>query len=191
MKPLFTLMIFVVAMANTAHADSFTTIRDGKEYMCTSTEPRNPGNAVDCVDTAYRGPFSKEESMRICSGATSKAPAECATAAYRGPFSKEESISLCVRATSATGPVDCATTAYRGPFSKEESLQLCSRGGTLANAECAIKAYRGPYSKEEALRLCKAEPALLIRSFKLMESSPEVQSKIQLFKAKVLGLFDR
>lgn len=190
MKPLFTFMLLFIATASSAHADSFTIIRDGKEYMCSPTQPRDPNDAVDCVDEAYRGPFSKEESMRICSGATSKAPALCAIGAYRGPYSKEEAISLCQRATSASGPVECATAAYRGPFSKEESLQLCTRGGTAANAECAIKAYRGPYSKEEAIRLCKAEPMLLMRSLNLMESSPEIQSKIRLFKAKVLRLFE-
>lgn len=176
--------------SGSAYADSFVTIRDGREYLCTATEPRNPEDALDCVAEAYRGPFSKEESMEICRGATSKAPAICAISAYRGPFSKEESIELCQRATLANGPSDCATTAYRGPFSKEESMQLCKRGGTAANAECAIKAYRGPYSKEESIRLCRAEADLLIRSLNLMESSADVQTKIRLFKERIQGLFE-
>lgn len=124
----------------------------------------------------------------MCQGSYSTAPAQCATEAYRGPFSKEEAIELCLGTHSASGPVDCATTAYRGPFSKEESVKLCYRSGTLDVAECAIRAYRGPYSKEEALRLCRQEPGVMLRTLKLMESSSDMQIKIQQFKNQVLGL---
>lgn len=159
MKPLFTLIMFVVAAASSAKADSFTIIRDGRKYQCTSTDSRDPGGTIECAEEAYRGPFSKEEAMRLCTGSYSTAPARC------------------------------AIDAYRGPFSKEEAIRLCTGGGSTATAECAIKAYQGPYSKEEALRICRAEPRLMMRSLKLMEDSPDVQSKIQLFKNKILNLF--
>jgi hypothetical protein len=162
-------------------ADSFTVIKEGKEYLCEEKNPvLDPGGALKCIEKAYSGPFSKSESERICAGARDERPAICAIAAYAGPFSKEESIRLCVRAKS-NGPIDCASKAYAGPFSKEESLTLCT-GGTLANADCAIKAYAGPYTKEEAIRLCKAEPYLLLKSLNLLEQSSEIQEKMRLLK---------
>lgn len=159
MKPLFTLFFLVLAAANTASADSFTIIREGQEYLCqatTSIPPHNPNGALECIDDAYRGPFSREEAVRICQGANSKAPAEC------------------------------ATEAYRGPFSKEESLRLCARVGTREMAECAIRAYQGPYTREESIRICRQEPGLTIRALKLMESSSEMKFKIQQFKSRSL-----
>lgn len=190
-KPVVAAVFLVMSFVQVASADSFTFIREGREYLCQATgaiPPRDPDGNLDCVDHAYRGPFSKEEAMRMCQGSYSTAPAQCATEAYRGPFSKEEAIELCLGTHSASGPVDCATTAYRGPFSKEESVKLCYRSGTLDVAECAIRAYRGPYSKEEALRLCRQEPGVMLRTLKLMESSSDMQIKIQQFKNQVLGL---
>ncbi|MBS1971853.1 MAG: hypothetical protein JSU04_16195 [Bdellovibrionales bacterium] len=179
MKPL--LMIALILSATTAFADSFKLTRDGQEYLCTATAPTTPGGAVDCVNKAYSGPFSRDESMRLCSGARSTAPAECAMKAYAGPLSKEESINLCIHARS-TGPVDCVSKAYAGPFSKAESLDLCSGDTSVATADCAIKAYAGPYSKAESIRLCKGEPQLMMRSLKLMEKSQEIQQKVMQMK---------
>lgn len=180
MKPL--LILVMMLAASVAFADSFRIIRDGQEYLCSATAPTTPGGAADCVDKAYSGPFSKEESLRLCQGARSTAPADCALKAYSGPFSKEESIAMCTGARS-TGPIDCYNKAYAGPFTKAESMDLCSGDVTEANAECALKAYAGPYSKAEAIRLCKANPSLLLRSLKLMEQSKEVQQKVMQLKA--------
>lgn len=172
----------VILLTSTlALADSFTVIRDGKEYLCEEHNPViDPGGRMKCIDKAYSGPFSKAEAERICEGARDEAPALCAIQAYTGPFTKEEAIQLCIRARS-NGPIDCAVKAYAGPFTKVESLNLCA-GGSVANADCAIKAYAGPYSKEEALRLCKAEPMLALKSLKLLEQSSDIQEKIRSLK---------
>lgn len=124
----------------------------GVRHQCTPMSA--DGNPVSCADRAYRGPFSREESMALCVGAFNEAPADCAIEAYKGVFSKTESLALCKGATT-TGPYLCANLAYRGPFSKEETLRLCSNNASEATATCAIKAYRGPYSKEEAIKMCK------------------------------------
>lgn len=156
---LFATMIFSGAVS----ADSFTVIRDGKEYLCQESTPSQPGGSLECVNDAYAGPFSRQEAFDLCEGARSVAPSACAKRAYSGPFSKNDSIQLCRRATS-TGPVECATRAYNGPFSQIESIQLCRQSGTAANADCAIRAYAGPYSKEEAIRLCRTNPNLVLRA---------------------------
>jgi hypothetical protein len=175
------LTVGLLLAASFAQADSFTIIRDGKNYLCEEENPViDPGGQVKCIDKAYSGPFSRSESERICAGAHDEGPALCAIKAYGGPFSKEESIGLCVGARNV-GPAEYAVKAYSGPFSKTESLNLCERG-TLANAECAIKAYAGPYSKEEALRLCKSNPALVLRSLNLLEQSSDIQEKIRSMK---------
>lgn len=175
------LTIGLLLAASLAQADSFTVIRDGKNYLCEEQDPViDPGGNLRCVDKAYSGPFSKDESIRLCAGAHDESPALCAVKAYNGPFSKEESIGLCIGARNM-GPAECAVKAYNGPFSKVESLNLCERG-TLANAECAIKAYAGPYSKEESIRLCKSNPALVLRSLQLLEQSSDIQEKIRSMK---------
>jgi hypothetical protein len=121
--------------AGAAHADSFTIIQNGKEYTCTPSTAENPGGAIECAEKAYAGPFSKDESTRLCQGA------------------------------SGVGPAECALKAYAGPFSKDESIELCIRTGTVANADCAIRAYAGPYSKDEAIQLCKVgAPALMLKA---------------------------
>jgi hypothetical protein len=181
MKLILTMAIFLVAAM--AQADSFTVIRDGKNYLCEEQGPIDPGGNLACVNKAYSGPFSKDESVRLCSGAHDESPALCGIKAYGGPFSKDESIQLCIGARS-NGPVDCAIKAYGGPFSKPESLELC-QGGTLANAECAIKAYAGPYSKPEAIRMCKSNPALVLKSLNLIEQSSEIQEKIRAMKKEL------
>jgi hypothetical protein len=172
----FTIVLFSLStLAHSAFADSFDIIRDGRTYRCEESGPRNPGDAQACADEAYRGPFSREESLRLCAGARSTAPASCANDAYRGPFSKEESINICI-GSSSNSPSDCAKRAYAGPFSKDESVRLCSRNGTLAHADCAIKAYAGPYSKEEAIQLCSNNPQLLIKSLDILIQKPGLES---------------
>lgn len=146
MKPFF-IVLFLLS-ASSAFADSFKIIREGQEYICKSTEVSDPGRVVDCATKAYNGPFSRDESMQLCSGAKD------------------------------IGPAECGIKAYNGPFSRAEALELCQRSGTLANAECAIKAYNGPYSKAEAVRLCKSEPHLMMRSLDLMQQSPQIQEKV-------------
>lgn len=173
------LSIGLLLAASFAQADSFTIIRDGKNYLC-EEQSIDPGGPIKCIDKAYSGPFSREEAHRICAGARDEGPALCAIKAYSGSFSREEAINLCIGARGL-GPIECANRAYSGPFSRDESLGLC-RGGTLANAECAIKAYSGAYSREEALRLCKSNPALILRSLNLIEQSSDLQEKIRSMK---------
>jgi hypothetical protein len=175
MKPM--IILAMIFSTSAAFADSFRMIKDGQEYLCSSTSSSNPGGSIDCVNKAYQGIFSREEAMRLCQGAVSTAPVDCALKAYQGIFSKEESIGLCARARS-NGPVECALKAYQGIFSKAESLDLCSGDSTVANVECAQKAYAGPYSKEEAIRMCKANPQLMLRSLNLMQQSPVIQQKV-------------
>jgi len=129
-------------LAASAGADEFTIIRDGRNYLCRSTDaPTPPGQgAAACAEAAYRGVFSREESLLLCEGAW------------------------------GTGPAECAIAAYRGIFSREECVRLCARTGTAQTAECANQAYRGPYSREEAIRLCRAAPAALLRSLAIMET---------------------
>ncbi|MBY0414254.1 MAG: hypothetical protein K2Q18_08815 [Bdellovibrionales bacterium] len=128
---------------------------DGIRHLCTPIGNGNGDGYQKCIDTAYRGPFSRDESTRLCNGAFDTSPAECATEAYRGVFSKEESIQLCVSSTSSTGPSDCGKVAYAGPFSKSETLELCQNNGTERRAVCAIDSYRGPYTKQESIDRCK------------------------------------
>jgi hypothetical protein len=156
--PLFA-ALFALSLASIsglqALADSFTITKNNQRYTCTSDGPTDPSGTIDCVDMAYKGPFSKDRAIRLCTGA------------------------------SGIGPAQCALKAYSGPFNQDEAVGLCSRNGTVARAECALKAYQGPYSKEEALKLCSGSNAeLLIRSFQLMESSPELQKNIQNIKLR-------
>lgn len=167
-----------------ASADSFTVIRDGKEYLCEQRGPLDPIGSVECANKAYAGPFSREESQELCMGARSVAPADCALKAYSGPFNRAESIQLCKRART-TGPVECANKAYSGPFNRDESIQLCSGNGSLANAECALKAYAGPYNREEAIRMCKEQPHLVLRSLELLAQSQELKPKIESIRSKL------
>lgn len=165
--------------------DSFTITKNGREYLCQSTSPSDPNGGIDCRNEAYAGPFSRAEADRICSGSTSISPARCAKTAYSGPFSKEESIQLCIGSHTDSGPADCAKQVYAGPFSKEESLRVCARDGSTARAACVSKAYAGPYSKEEAIHICSGNaPLLILRSLKLIESSPEAAAKGQQLKLK-------
>lgn len=150
MKILFTLLALV--SFNVFAAAPVIIDIDGVRHQCT---PMNPGNPTQCFNTAYSGPFSRDEAMKLCAGAYSDAPAQCAILAYRGRYSKDESIKLCIGSTTNTGPIDCANVAYAGPFSKEESLKLCSHNGSERTGVCAIEAYRGPYSKEEAIDMCR------------------------------------
>lgn len=152
----------LLSVAGSALAQTVDIDINGRPYTCT---PRSggslPGNgAGECATVAYQGPFSRDESIRLCTGARTDAPARCAIKAYQGPFSKEESLNLCTGAHSV-GPADCAVKAYQGPFSKAESLSLCSSAwADVATADCAIRAYQGPYSREEALRMCRGSKSL-------------------------------
>lgn len=150
-----TLFAFILlSLSITAFAQRVETVIDGRLYSCTPTSV-NPGGAIDCIDAAYRGPFSREESIQICQGARNDAPARCAIAAYAGPFTRTESVQIC-RGAYSNGPVECYARAYAGPFSKDESLRLCSSpSATTANADCALKAYAGVYTREESINLCR------------------------------------
>lgn len=187
MKLLLTLA--VILSVQVSQADSFTIIRDGKEYLCEQRGPISPIDGVECANKAYAGPFSRDESQTLCAGARSTAPADCGIKAYAGRWSKAEAIRLCTKSRSATGPADCADKAYAGPFSAEQSLQLCEGNGSVLNADCAIKAYAGPYSKEEAVRMCKEQPLLVMRSLQLLEQavqkSVEMKNAVQGIKQKL------
>ena len=156
MKRIILFLSLSFSFAMLSHASIIIEI-DGVEHSClpASDSGTTLETAATCANEAYRGLFSRDESLLLCGGARSNAPANCAIEAYRGPFSKEESIAICISALT-TGPSECAILSYRGPFSKEGSIKLCSSPrASQATAECAIEAYRGPYSKEEAINLCK------------------------------------
>jgi hypothetical protein len=158
---LLVLFFSFTAASVTAASDSFTIIRDGKEYRCHASggggNP-NPDAARKCAEAAFRGPFSDQQSIELCQGARDNGPAECGELAYTGPFSTNQSVTLCKGTRLGTGPAICALKAYRGPFSSNQAVELCTRYGTEATADCALEAYRGPYSSDEAVRLCKAGP---------------------------------
>ena len=96
MKPFLILGLMIQLSAAQAMADSFTVIREGREYLCSTTGngPRPPsgpgGGAADCANKAYNGPFSRSESMELCSGAYDEGPADCGIKAYAGPFSRKQ-----------------------------------------------------------------------------------------------------
>ena len=150
--------VFCFLLSSSAFSRSSITLQiDGKEYSCKPTRdqgrPGNGNNIEACVSTAYSGPFSKSESISLCTGGRGTAPAECALAAYAGPFSKDETMELCTAARTV-GPAECAQKLYAGPFSKQETMKLCSsRNATIQNANCAIKAYRS-FSKKESIEMC-------------------------------------
>jgi hypothetical protein len=157
MKILIALSLSLLALPALAQRIE-TTIND-VEYSCTPRPHTNPGGnpngVIACAEKAYAGPFSRDESTRLCQGARSVAPADCALEAYAGPFSKVESIEMCIRAVS-TAPIDCFNKAYSGPFSKANSIGLCKGAHSTGPAECAVKAYAGPFAMEEAIRLCSS-----------------------------------
>ncbi|MBC7714597.1 MAG: hypothetical protein H7177_14725 [Rhizobacter sp.] len=148
----FLLAFFLFATSQAYTAEPIIIEIGGVRHQCT---PIGNGNPAQCYNTAYSGPFSRDEALTLCQGAFNDSPAKCGIEAYRGRFSKSESILLCTGATTDTGPVDCANLAYSGPFSKDESLDLCSHNATERTATCAIDAYHGPYSKADAIKLCK------------------------------------
>lgn len=95
-KMKLSLILAAVAAVQLAQADSFTIIRDSKEYLCEQRGPSNPIDGLECVNKAYGGPFSREEAQILCAGAPrSTAPADCALKAYSGPYSKDEAIRMC------------------------------------------------------------------------------------------------
>jgi hypothetical protein len=160
-----------------ASASPVIVILDGVRHQCTPIGNGN-GNIVQCIETAYRGIFSRSESERICAGAFDESPALCALEAYKGILSREESIDLCIGALSE-GPATCVKVAYAGPFSRDESIRLCRRTGTERIAVCALETYRGPYSKEQAIEMCKA------RSFNDGSLTPRLSLKSKSLKTDI------
>lgn len=145
-------LIFTMLFSLNAMAEPIIIDIGGIRHECS---PVGNGNSTQCFKVAYAGNYSKEESLRLCAGAYSDAPARCAAKAYLGRFSKAESIDLCIGATTNTGPVDCADLAYSGPFSSAQSMELCRQNGSRRNVTCALEAYRGPFSRDEAIEMCK------------------------------------
>ena len=166
MKLFFSLIFLIVLIGANVKADSFSIIKDGKNYLCTQTDIPNNGGEIDCGNKAYAGPFSKNEAVRLCTGAQNTDPADCAIKAYSGAYGREESISLCRRTVKGTGPAECGFMLYSGPFNTTEGVNLCSRTGTIEVANCALSAVNGPYSNEEAIRLCRNNPGLVLRLLK-------------------------
>lgn len=184
--PIF-LGTFALTLAQVVKADdSFEIDRGGQKYLCTP-EATNPNASLDCVNTAYHGPFSQAEALQLCTGSNSIAPANCALSAYSGPFSKGQAIQLCTRAIDL-GPVDCAKAAYSGPFSQDEALQLCSGRGELANAQCAIRAYAGPYTKAQAITLCRSNPNLMNVALAQLHNEAQLGFGVILEKANAKAL---
>lgn len=172
----FLVLLLTVGLGAVGYAQEKEIEIDGILYRCL---PAGNGNGAGaCATKAYGGPFTREESLRLCSGATSVAPADCAIAAYSGPFTKEESITLCQGAWSV-GPSRCASLAYNGPFTKGETVELCSSpNATSATAECALQAYAGPYTKREAIDLCRGTASTQMST--LMGFESDVMKKVRL-----------
>jgi hypothetical protein len=188
MRSLF--ILFLILQSMSSFAQRIETEIDGRLYSCTPREgqtPSNPGGVIDCIDAAYRGPFTRDQSEELCLGARNDAPARCAIAAYAGPFTKDESIKMCKGARS-NGPIECYVKAYAGPFTKEQSMRLCSiRGATVAHAECAIKAYSGRYTKEEAITLCSgSNKSKSIINLKIMDQAEFEDDMIKAVQKAVL-----
>ena len=137
MRLLLLLSLFSVA----AQAQVIDIDINGRPYSCT---PRNGGgNPIECVEVAYAGPFTREESLRLCARARNDGPARCALKAYAGPFTRDESLRLCTSPYATVGTAECALRAYAGPYTREEALNMCR--GTNKSLELL--------SKEESERL--------------------------------------
>lgn len=177
-------MLFLITVFTfLSGANELEMIIDGETYRCEKVQS-NGTTAADCVDKAYKGPFSRAEAMELCQGQNSVAPADCGIQAYQ-KLSTKEAIVLCKKARNA-GPALCQADAYNGPFNTAQSIELCMNGGNLERSECAKKAYQGPYSTDEAVQLCKGNSAsLVIRSLLLLESSPDARERVQLIKSKM------
>lgn len=169
MKNLFKFCLFIMFVSSNVMADSFSIIKDGKNYLCTQTDDPNNGGEIECGKKAFSGPFSKDEAVRLCVGAFNTDPADCGLKAYSGPYGREESIALCKRTLKGTGPADCAIKLYSGPFNKMEGVNLCARTGTIEVADCALSAVSGPYSNDEAIRLCRSNAGLILRLLKSVQ----------------------
>ncbi len=173
--PIALFAVAIFSLFQPAHARTIEI--DGERYECERVPEGSPDGALSCVNKAFSGPFSREDSAKLCEGARSDAPASCAIRAYSGPFTNAESIQLCKGARSL-GPIECAELAYSGPFGKEETLELCAnRRATKANAECALKAYSGPYGKSESIKMCKPQISELQFS---SSNSPRILAKDEL-----------
>ncbi len=175
--------LMLISITVSAEAQPINIDIDGRPCSCVPTGggSQPSGDASQCATTAYAGPFSREESIRLCAGSRSDDPAKCAIAAYNGPFSREEAISICTRAYT-TGPAECAIKAYAGPFSRTESVTLCSfPHADLTTAQCAINAYSGPYSREEAINLCRHKNKSLNGETKLLSKN---EANLLLIEAK-------
>lgn len=154
------LVLLLSLFSFAAHAQVIDIDINGRPYSCTPRGNGGGGNQIECVEVAYAGPFTRDESMRLCAGARNDGPARCALKAYAGPFTRDESINLCTGAYSV-GPADCVIKAYAGPFTRDESLRLCSSPySSVSTADCALRAYSGPYTREESIRMCQGNKSL-------------------------------
>jgi hypothetical protein len=148
-------MIVLLIISSMALAQTLEIEIGGVRHSCTPIGT-GPGR-LTCIETAYNGPFNRDEAYTLCEGSFTDAPARCAIRAYRGPLTRDESINLCRRSYSE-GPAECVEVAYRGPFTRDEALSLCSHPrATAQNAHCALRAYQGPYSRDESIRLCRVQ----------------------------------
>lgn len=180
MKHLVVLLFLFSALTVLANDDSFYLDKDGSRYLCQKIQTTYVPNTI-CADAAYHGPFSKDESIELCQGSYTDAPARCAKDAYHGPFNKTQAVALCKFAIT-TAPADCATQAYHSIFNLDESVRLCARATSASVAECAINAYHGPYSKEESIKLCKQNSDLILRSLKLFHKANPDYARMKMQK---------
>jgi hypothetical protein len=159
---MYRLLLIALLLPALASADGFEIIQDGKKYWCESAHT-DPGQAAACATTAFQGPFSQAQAIRLCQGATSVAPAHCGIKAFQGPFNQDQAVELCNRAIS-NAPADCAIKAFQGPFNHAQSVRLCRRARSTAPADCAIQAFQGPYNADQAVELCSGgAPDLVLK----------------------------
>jgi hypothetical protein len=53
--------VIVVTTQSVAIADSFTVIREGKNYFCQESTPADPALVVECANKAFGGPFTADQ----------------------------------------------------------------------------------------------------------------------------------
>ena len=188
MKTLILILLTMSQLPTLASARDIIIEINGQKHACRPIDDTTPGNPLACIDAAYRGPFSRDESISLCEGAIDEAPAQCALRAYRGIYSREECLQLCTGAFSE-GPIECADLAYSGPFSRDETLSLCAHPrATRAVAQCALEAYRGPYSREQSIKLCRVQNGRGSRTKGLKPSFSKLDEELLIKEANLKAM---
>jgi hypothetical protein len=137
-------LILAFSFSQLTLADTFELIKDGKTYSCSqkTQTPADPNIFISCVSKAQKCSFSSDpcltndQSVALCKGTVSDAPAACAAKAQACSFSsdpcltKDLSVVLC-KGTTDNSPAVCAAKARKCSFSsdpcltKEQAAEAC------------------------------------------------------------------